>query len=376
MIGNVTLPPLRLPIPARAHPHIDIEHPLTDRFELATLEYCDRFRLYHSEAQRERLRNTENSKLAAWMYPTGSDELLQVGSDFVLWAFAYDDEYCDEGPLSNNPAAFIKTAGEILRAIDSPEDPPCTDDRYALAARDMRQRLDRYARPAQVGRFVEAFRWYVTSEILKITNLKPTLSEYLVLRLYSGGGWAFPVLAHVIADIDITQDEYEDRRVRALAEMLSMLMVLDTDPYAYAKETARAVNDKEHNVIQIIRRDRHCSFEAALSHFLDLRWRIMSLYFRLRDDVFKDASPAVRAFVDSIATYYAGGMTWVVGNRRYASVSGLTPTGLVQGGELTLERQPESFESLDAPSVDWWWTYDPARRAGTSHAHEPREVAI
>ncbi|KVE28123.1 hypothetical protein WS67_09800 [Burkholderia singularis] len=364
MTGNFRLPPLPLPIEPKVHPHFNLECPAEDRFEAVTLEYADRFKLYHSKEQRARMRNTENSRLAAWMYPHGSDELLQIGSDFVLWAFAFDDEYCDEGPLSNDPVLFIQKAGEILRAIDSPEDPPCNDDKYAMAARDMRQRLDRYAKPVQVARFVEAFRWYVTAEILKITNLKPSLSDFLVQRLYSGGGWAFPILVHVVADIDITPEEYEDRRVRAISEMLAMLTVLDPELYAYPKEIARAVNDKEHNLIQIMCRDHQCSLEEGIRHCYDFRWRIISLFLRLRDDVMKDASPGLRAYIETFALYWAGSITWVCGNNRYYSVDGLVQTGLVSGGELTFDCPPESFESIGVPSFEWWWEYDPARRAG------------
>lgn len=360
----IKLPSIPLPIPGKVHPSVDIEHQETDRFQQATLDYCDRFALYHSEEQRQRMRAVEHASCSAWMYPRGADELVQLGSDFTLWAFAYDDEYCDEGPLSNDPAAFMQKSGEILRAMDCPEDPPCSEDKYALAAQDMRRRLDLYAKPAQVARFVEAFRWYITIEILKINQLKPTLNDHLYMRLYAGGGMAFPVLAHVIADIDISQTEYEDRRVRALTEMLAMLMVIDTEPFAYGKETARAVNDKEHNIVQIFCRDYRCTFDEAIERYLDMRWRIMSLYFRLREEVMKDASQGLRDYIDSVALYYKGGATWMLGCKRYLSVTGLANSGLVGDTRLIDDGPPESFEAVDVPCLAWWWSHDPARQPG------------
>ncbi|MNK66621.1 (+)-T-muurolol synthase [compost metagenome] len=351
-----------LPIPRRweMHPHFDPAHSLTNRFEMATLAYCDRFRMYDSETQRARLAKIEISRLAALMYTKGSDELLQVGSDFTLWAFAFDDEYCDEGPLSKDPAGFNRKACEILRGIDSPEDPPCNGDKYAMGIRDIRQRLDRFAKPQQAARFTEMIRWYVTSEMMKLTDPSPTLSDYFVTRLYAGGGMAFPALVHIVADVDLHQDEWEDRRGRALMEITALLAILDAEMYAYPKEVARSSND--HNILMLFLRDYRCSFEEAVERYMQMRWRMISLFERVLQDVLKDASPAMTEFVNGLALYHVGTIPWSIGNNRYGSISGLVTNEAVEDGGVTYECPPESFESIGIQSCDWWWTLDPARR--------------
>src|SRR5437868_6204870 len=134
--------PLPMPFPYLEHPRVDMEDTPNCPFEQATWDYNDRFELYDTPQQRERLRKHESARLAGFMYTTGSDELLQVGSDFCLWAFAFDDEYCDEGPLSDNPSGLTQKCWELQRALGSVEHPP-NGDKYALGLRSLRIRIDR-----------------------------------------------------------------------------------------------------------------------------------------------------------------------------------------------------------------------------------------
>ncbi|MDZ4356028.1 MAG: hypothetical protein U1B84_06375 [Variovorax sp.] len=362
-MSRIRLPSIPLAFPAEAHPSVDIDHPETDRFEAATRAYFDRFSMYVDETQRVRMYKAENARLGAWLYPVGRDELVQVGIDFCIWAFAFDDEYCDEGPISGKPALFMQKVVEIQRAMEAPEEPPTTSDRYALAARDMRQRLDRFATPIQVGRFVEGFRTYMMTEMWKALTPKPTLDDYLIMRMFGGGGWAFTVLVHVIAGAHVTQEEYEDRRVRALTEMIAAVVTWDTEPFAYVKEIARMDDGKEHNILRVIIRERQCSFEEAFAIYLDMRWRVLCLFNRLSEEVRKDASPAVHEYIRTLTLFCSGGTVWSQANHRYGSISGMEPDGAFDGGDLIYECPPESFESMGMASCEWWWEHDPARQA-------------
>lgn len=356
----IKLPPIPQPFPATVHPRFNVNNPELDRFEAGSRAFADRFKLYPDESQRQRLFSHLSARLAAMMYPVGRDELLQVGADFVMWAFAYDDEYCDEGPLSQNPYVFIRITGDIQRAAESLEY-ESSQDRYAQAMRDLVLRLHLYAPAGLASRFVDAFRTYTLTEMWRSVVPKPSLDEYIWTRLYSGGGWAFPQLAHIIAGLELAPNEYADRRVRALAEMISSLMVWDTDPYAYVKEGLRTAAEKEHNILTVICTEFNYSFEQAFAHYLNMRVRLISLFQRLRAAVYLDASPAVRAYIDGLVSYYAGAAEWCFSTRRYTSASGLESHGAFEGGELINVMPEESFESLGLPSVEWWWKLDPAR---------------
>ncbi|KAG0163278.1 hypothetical protein DFQ30_000410, partial [Apophysomyces sp. BC1015] len=352
-MATIKLPPILQPFSVttlpKIHPHFDVDNPETDAFEVATRSYADRFKLYPDELQRQRLFKQGTAHLTALIYPVGRDELLQIGVDFMMWAFAFDDEYCDEGPLSRDPEAFIRIATEIQRTTESPEY-GVSNDRYASAMRDLIQRLQLYASPAEVGRFVDGVRTYMIVEMWKAVTPKPSLNDYVYMRLYGGGAWAIPLLCHVIAGVNISQNEYENRRVRALAEMMASLAPWDADPYSYIKESMRPGAEKEHNLITVIRRQFGYSFEQSIAYYLEMRARLISLFRRLHAVVYADASPAVRTYVDGLIAYYVGVAAWCHSCRRYTSSSGLESSGAFEGGGLIDAAPEESFEPLGLPS--------------------------
>ena len=369
---TIKLPALPQPFTFAIHPHfasgnatpyLDQDCYDSDPFEQATRAYADRFELYQDDDQRQRLANIHCSWLGSMMYPVGSDELLQVGVDFCMWAFAYDDEYCDEGPISRNPEKFIQASAEIWRQFESPEY-PLSQDRYALAARDLRVRLDKYAKPEQTARFVESIRIYMMSEMWKAINPAPSLNDYISMRVTGGGAWSFPTLGHVIADVDVSQREFEDRRVRALFEMLSHLMAWETEPHAYLKEMVRGSNYKEHNLIRVLIRERQYSFEQGIEEYLEMRLRLLGLFMRLRTEVEKTASAGLKAYLESVVRYYVGATVWSQNTRRYKSMSGHSDEGAFEGGQLTQPQPAETFNNariIDIDALKWWWEYDPAR---------------
>ncbi|WP_073523146.1 terpene synthase family protein [Pseudomonas fluorescens] len=375
---SLKLPSLLQPFTFAIHPSFAVDAPDSyldsdayDKhpFEQATRAYADHFELYPNDEQRTRQANIHCSWLGSMMYPVGSEELLQVGIDFCMWAFAYDDEYCDEGPISSDPGKFIQASAEIWRQFESPEY-KLSQDRYALAARDLRIRLDKFAKPEQTARFVESMRIYMMAEMWKAINPVPSVNDYISMRLTGGGAWSFPTLGHVIANVDISQRSYEDRRVRALFEMLGHLMAWETEPHAYLKEMVRGSNYKEHNLIRVLMRERDCTFEAAIDEYQEMRLRLLGLFVRLRKEVEKDASEGVKAYIESVVRYYVGATVWSQNTRRYKSMSGNTDDSAFEGGALTQPQPLESFQNTKPIEIDalrWFWEYDPARQPHAPH---------
>lgn len=371
---TLKLPPLPNPFPFAIHPSFIPENPTpyldldiydSHPFEKTTRDYADHFEMFDSEDQRQRLWNIHCGWLGSLMYPVGREELLQVGIDFCTWAFAYDDEYCDEGALSRDPKKFIQASAEMWRQMESPEH-KLSKDRYALALRDLRIRMDKYATPEQTERFLRSMCVYFLSEMWKSIEPQPTVNDYISMRVTGGGAWSFPTLGHIIADVRIHQNDFEDRRIRAMFEMLSHLMAWETDPHAYLKELTRGSNYKEHNLIRVLMRERQCDFTIAIDKYLDMRIKVISLILRLKDDIEKDASPEVKGYIESVIRYYVGATVWSQNTRRYKSMSGHTDENSFEGGQLTLPTQTNILFNdpghVEIDAIRWWWNYDPLRR--------------
>lgn len=365
----ISLPRFPHLAPLAMHPSFDQSDPDSDRFERATRAYADRFRLYQDETQRERLALARCGQGTSFLYPAGSDELLQLAADFFTWAVAYDDEYCDEGPLSKNYVKFIQASAEIWRQFESPEY-KISDDKYALAARDLRVRLDRYAKPEQVGHMVESMQCYLMGKMWKAINRRPLLNDYLSMICVSGSTLMFVALVQVVPDIYMPEREYRDRRVTACSEMIAFLSACDSDLYAFEKEVARNPNE-QHNMIRVLMRERGYGEGDAIEEYMRRHSAVLGLFVRLRKDIEKSASDGLMAYLEALGFYFTGTMAWTYQSLRYRSASRTDDdTQLFTGGQHDYEGTPEKFSEfldvVDVPSVRWWWEYDPARRKSQS----------
>ncbi|WP_143481899.1 MULTISPECIES: terpene synthase [Pseudomonas] len=355
-MSTLTLPPIACPLPYRIYPY-------SERLEASTREWMDRWQLYSDEQHRQRLSKIGCGRLAALMYPSAATpEIAQIMSDYVLWAFSFDDEYCDEGLMSQRPELSIAAMQQMQRAIESPEVPAFPENRYAMALRDIRRRLDRYTTALHVSRFVNTQRGYFMVEVGKLVNPRPNLSECVLLRLCSGGGMVFPTFGHMSTLVEISQSDVEDRRLCALSEMAGMMIVWESDFFSYAKELEREPEDRQHNIVSLIRQQHGVSHAQALAQAFSLRDRTAGLYLRLRASVLSQASPEVAAYIESLDCYWRGGLEWISENPRYRYLNGVDGAAAYQGGVLTETLPDDRFGTIDIPSIAWWWHYDPARQ--------------
>lgn len=366
----ITLPPLYCPFPLAIHPK-------AAEVEVGTVAWLDRFQLYRDETQRRRLIQARCGTLAAYQNPSGAQELLQALTDFLTWAFAFDDEYCDEGPTHDKPVELAEAISRMQRAIEIPEYPVDPADRYAMALRDIRMRLDAHAGPPRGEDFVHWMRGYFQTEVCKSGNvsrgLRPNLNDYAVVRLYSGGGMVFPRLGPIVAGIPMPPATLADRRVHALLEMAATVCNWDTDIFSHPKELERTGDG--YNLIEVVGAEYGLPVDEALSTAIAMRDRILCLYIRLRESV-TAAAPELNGYLTTFESYIRGTIQWNEETDRYSYLDGLSGPRTTQPGGVTDTPSDDTPAPLPLPSIMWWWRYDPAGRRPTSVAQlsRPRMV--
>ncbi len=365
--------PIRLP--EIACPLLFETYPNGPKFDAGTAAWMMKWKLYTDDAHRERLLHTECGRMACLMYPTAkNDELMQVMADYTIWAFAFDDEYCDEGEMSLRPTESALAMHHMQRAIECPEYTIDADDRFALALRDLRQRMDALASPLHGARFVNAQRGYFFVEMNKLTHQAPELNDCATLRLASGGGIVFPTLAHIASIVDISQQDMESRRMMAMMEMGAMLIVWDSDIYSYGKELAREPDGRQHNICAWFHHRRGLAHEDAVREVIRLRNSIFSLYVRLREDMLSNALPGVRDYIRGLDGYVRGGFHWIQNNDRYRFKNGIEGERAYEGGDLANALPPDDGTPIPVPALAWWWEHDPLRRTAGHRAHRRQET--
>lgn len=352
----IRLPDIPCPLPLSKYP-FDVT-----RVEENTIKWMDHWQLYSDAAHRERLICIEGGRFAALLYPEAkSNELLQLACDFLMWGFSFDDEYCDEGGMSQSPTASALAMQRMQRCMESPEVPLEPQMPYAMALRDMRQRFDKLTTSAHCNLIVQLQREWFLVEINKLLHHRPeSLSDCAMFRLPGGGGTLYCHLGPATALVDITKPEFTDRRIWALFEMASMLICWYSDIYSCGKELARELGRRQHNICLWLHLQRGYSMDEAVAKAVVVVSRTMGLYIRLREAVAGEGNPDVCAYISTLDHYLRGGVEWIRNNNRYRYADGKSSTPVYEGGELTNELPTDRWGQVSISSVAWWWEYDPA----------------
>lgn len=357
---------LKCPIPSAIHP-------AADSADAQSVVWMRHFGLCADEVERDRLAQSGCGRLAARIGPGATRQTLQILSDFFLWNVAFDDEYCDEGPLSRQPGELARAVSRIHRAIDVPESELHGGDRYARAMLDIRRRLDAHATPFQIGQWLAAMRGWFLAEIWKAGNVAagriPTLDEYATFRLTSGGAMAFPHLAAIAENYAVMPGDLEDRRVKALTEIAASLATWMSDIASYGKEVAR--EDGGHNLIIVLRLEQGYSPERAIVQATALCGQMMALFLRLRDQIALDASPELHRYLQTLSHYIRASFDWCHATERY--VTDNIATAVPAQDVPSQPRLPLQGSSI--PSIAWWWTIGRPADA-TPRRHRRGSVAM
>ncbi|MGW0732421.1 terpene synthase family protein [Streptomyces sp. NPDC002851] len=252
-------------LPAFYAPFGPAVHPLAAEADARSLAWMHEYQLCSDEGERARMAQTDCGGLAGRMAPAARPDLLQIFSDYTLWAFAFDDEYCDEGPLGERPGELADACVRMLRCTEVPETPVYGDDRYGMALRDLRRRLDVASSPVHGARFASLMYGYLLTEVRKAgfvaRGQRPGLDDYTLVRLFSGGSMVFVEVAGMCNGCPPPPHLADDRRVRAITETAATLCDWVTDFISHGKETERTGDG--FNLIDAVRQEYGCGEDEA-----------------------------------------------------------------------------------------------------------------
>jgi len=356
-------------LPAFYCPFPPVAHPLATQADSRSVDFMYRYGLCAGDAERARLARAGCGDLSGRECPAASADLLQVMSDYNIWAFAFDDEYCDEGPLRDRPGELADATARMQRCLEVPEHTVYPDDRYGASLRDMRSRLAQYATPLEADRFADLMRGYFAAEVRKAgfvaRGQRPGLDDYTVVRLYSGGSIAFAELVAVCNGCPAPPRLLADRRVRAILEVAATLTDWETDVVSFGKETARTGDG--FNLIDAVCQETGCGVDEAFERAMIMWDRMMTLFLRLRDRITTEL-PQLAGYVAGLGQYVRGVLDWSLATDRYVYLDGLGDTRAFTPGGWRDTPRDSSTDPLPIPSISWWWRYDPA--AATSPAQQ------
>ncbi|WP_324727529.1 terpene synthase family protein [Pseudomonas chlororaphis] len=334
-------------------------HPKTDEADAKATAFGERYELYWDTAQKDRILHQFCGGLAGYLFPDASEDLLQIAADFSMFAFAWDDQYCDEGPERDVILELSRSSFRLLRTIESLETVVYPEDNYAMALRDISLRVRKHTNTYQYLLWVDSLRNWFYMEQFKTAHVQrgvlSNLSEYCNTRMYSGASLSYIHLNHIVAQLDFSSDMLADRRVYALTEITQVAANWASDLFAFRKEAARSPDGN--NAVNVISREYGCSMHEGFDIANRMLDRMINRFVVLRDEVLKsEHHPLVPQFIDVLETYIVGCIAWCQIATRYLFVGG-TDNGeaVFASPGFTQSSSDVSTEPLPIPSIAWWW---------------------
>ncbi|WP_037842985.1 terpene synthase family protein, partial [Streptomyces sp. NRRL WC-3549] len=136
-------------------------HPEAEEAEQRAVDWIRRAGFARSDAERLRVLATRSAHFYARFAPHADRDRLWLAVCWIYWGFAFDDAYCDEGPLASDPAGFARVAAHTQRALEIPG-PLSTHDPFAAALHDLGERFRACATSVQNRRFHHAHRSWLS----------------------------------------------------------------------------------------------------------------------------------------------------------------------------------------------------------------------
>jgi hypothetical protein len=151
-VSGFNLPAIYCPIPPAIHPQWQV-------FQEKTNTWVAKHGMNAGRADVDRLSRIGSGELAGRTNPNATDtKAVQFASDMLMWLFAFDDAYCDEGTYSHDPGLLAILVADLIRVAE------CGHASYsfplAVGLRDLRFRLDALASKVSTERWVTSFRAY------------------------------------------------------------------------------------------------------------------------------------------------------------------------------------------------------------------------
>jgi hypothetical protein len=353
-LDAIELLPFHCPFPETIHPQ-------ADGIEQRCVEWIDRFELYGSTAQRERLICTRAAEVYARALPNADAERVADVARWLYWGFATDDLYYDNGPTSRRAADFLALGAPLVRLCEEPRAAFAFEVPYNDALRDLTSAILRHATPGQRIAWAQTARAWFFGMAWDVANAErgvpPSLNDYLAMRMHTGGFASWLTTLNIANGIELTPAQAACGPVRALVEAWSTFSLLLNDLMSFAKEARNG--DNSSNVVRVIAHERGCAPVEAVPHAQALTDRIATLFRALHGRLLvkaeRDDDVPMTRFLASLGHTWRGILDWGFDTPRYATGGDPDAPPLQAFPGWAQEPLDASLAPLPHPSIAWWW---------------------
>jgi len=357
------IPSLYCPIPFAIHPSTDVLRERTD----AWLEKYDFFAL---DGVRSLVTGSNWVEADGLTWPVGDEETMQVIADWSIIICALDDLVMegrgDSDAGNGNAAMMWKASSRLLRILEVPDAQLIGEPNPFLAPwRDAAQRFKDAASPTQHRRWIDGHRGFFNGvaweRSLVAGDKLPTLNEYACVRMHTIGVGPARAAIEFTRRIDVPDWEMDSPAVRAINEAWGLLNGWDNDLFSYSKDRPvgpdGAYGVPVLNLVGLLVLTHGYTLPEALTHAVDLRNQVMSLFVRLRAQLMPTASPELREYLEGVGCAIRGVLEWHVRPRtsRFTEVGGKGQSEIEFTVDITDTPVAKHTKPIELPAIAWWW---------------------
>jgi Terpene synthase family 2, C-terminal metal binding len=332
-------------------------NPCAGEIEARCIEWIDRFRLYETPDQRERLIATKAAEIYSRALPDADAERVADVAKWLYWGFATDDLLYDNGPVSVSTRDFLAFGALLVRISEEPRARFAWEPPYSEALRDLTRAIYRHASPQQRLDWAHTARAWFFGMAWDVANAErgtpPALNDYLMMRMHTGGLHSWITTLCIANRIELNASAAASGAVRALTEAFSTLALLFNDLMSYAKELANG--DTSSNIVSVVAQERECSPQEAVPEAYALADRIAFLFLTLRAQLLAGDDERMRTFIAGLEHSWRGILDWGFSTPRYARGGDPNAPILQAFPGWASKLRDAALEPLPYPSIAWWW---------------------
>ncbi len=335
--------PFYCPIPPAVHPSVR-------EIDRASVDWMLQQRLDTSAHQRQRLARCDFGGLTARTMPYGQPGPLTAVAKLHAVLFSLDDALCDESTATAHGLAHATS--RIMRVLEAPLPEWPDDSPHAAALRTVRLELAAHATPAQLRRWTEGMRTYLTGLVWEAACRRdralPSVNDYAAMWMRAIGMAPSTALMDIAGGYELDDRDLDRPEVRALTEMTWTLVAWDNDFYSRNKEIQRAGDNL--NLIDVLAQERGWEPARAQEEAMAMRDRVMTLFLRLREQIWPRAGVELRCYLVALGHFVRGHLDWASGCARYRD-----PYGNADVDWWKPAPSDDSPDPLPVPAIAWWW---------------------
>ncbi|MEU9125127.1 hypothetical protein AB0C96_35725 [Streptomyces sp. NPDC048506] len=336
-------------------------HPQADKVGESSVEWLASFGIFDSDdALRQQTVASRVGEAVGRAAPQASDEGLQLYSDWSAVAFAFDDLYCDMGPTSTQPHAFLEVATRVLYRIERPEAARWDETLISDAFVDLSRRVRRLA-PMMWQRWVAGHMDWMLGSLSGIARRNEAggepadISDHLATRISDGAMCLNHALIEIAEGTRLPDELRSGSAVGAATAAAYTLVLLANDLVSYRREADAGATHTNCVAILI---PPGGSVEDGMEKVVQLHDRIMLLYVRLGEQIKATGDKRLRRYCDQLSNYIRANLDWSLTVPRYQpQAAPLTPAPTGADTVFAWSSNPldSSHVAPPIPSIAWWW---------------------